>query len=194
MTPRQPHSRRRVPAYTAVVLAFLALVGSLGLTTAASASAAPYCGMTWGSLTKAGGVETAPNLTGVRTGRHDCYDRLVIDLRGGASAGYHVEYVTTVYHDPKGSVVPLRGGARLQVVVHAPSYSLDGHPTYIPANPSELANVSGYRTFRQVAYAGSFEGQTTVGLGVRARLPFRAFILAGPDGGSRLVVDVAHLW
>jgi hypothetical protein len=194
MTPRQPHSRRRVPAYPAVVLAFLALVGSLGLTTAASASAAPYCGITWGSLTKAGGVETAPNLTGVRTGRHDCYDRLVLDLRGGSSAGFHVSYVDAVYTDASGVLVPLRGGARLQIVVHASSYDLNGHPTYIPANPSELANVSGYRTFRQVAYAGSFEGQTTLGLGVRARLPFRAFTLAGPDGGSRLVVDVAHLW
>ena len=194
MTPRQPHSRRRVPAYTAVVLAFLALVGSLGLTTAASASAAPYCGITWGSLTKAGGVETAPNLTGVRTGRHDCYDRLVLDLRGGSSAGFHVSYVDAVYTDASGVLVPLRGGARLQIVVHAPSYDLNGQRTYTPANPKELANVSGYQTFRQVAYAGSFEGQTTVGLGVRARLPFRAFTLAGPDGGSRLVVDVAHLW
>ena len=40
--------------------------------------------------------------------------------------------------------------------------------------------------------AGSFEGQTTIGLGVRARLPFRVFVLAGPGSGSRLVVDVAH--
>ena len=135
MTPRQPHSRRRVPAYTAVVLAFLALVGSLGLTTAASASAAPYCGITWGSLTKAGGVETAPNLTGVRTGRHDCYDRLVLDLRGGSSAGFHVSYVDAVYTDASGVLVPLRGGARLQIVVHASSYDVNGHPTYIPANP-----------------------------------------------------------
>ena len=193
MTPRQPHSRR-VPAYTAVVLAFLALVGSLGLTTAASASAAPYCGITWGSLTKAGGVETAPNLTGVRTGRHDCYDRLVLDLRGGSSAGFHVSYVDAVYTDASGALVPLRGGARLQIVVHAPSYDVNGQRTYTPANPSELANVAGYQTFRQVAYAGSFEGQTTVGLGVRARLPFRAFILAGPGDGSRLVLDIAHLW
>ncbi len=105
-----------------------------------------------------------------------------------------MSYVDAVYTDASGALVPLRGGARLQIVVHAPSYDVNGHPTYIPANPSELANVSGYRTFRQVAYAGSFEGQTTVGLGVRARLPFRAFALAGPVGGSRLVVDVAHLW
>jgi hypothetical protein len=42
--------------------------------------------------------------------------------------------------------------------------------------------------------AGSFEGLTTIGLGVRAKLPFRVFTLNGPDGHSRLVIDVAHRW
>ena len=54
--------------------------------------------------------------------------------------------------------------------------------------------MTGWTTFRQVAYAGSFEGQTSFGLGVRARLPFRVFTLAGPGAGSRIVVDVAHRW
>ena len=72
MTPRQSQPKSHRAAYTAVVAAFLALVGCLGLTTAASASAAPYCGIVWGSLEKAGGVELAPNLVGVRSGRHDC--------------------------------------------------------------------------------------------------------------------------
>jgi len=194
MTPRQHHTRPRTIAFVAMVVAFLALVGSLGLTTAASASAAPYCGIVWGSLTKSGSVETAPNLTGVRAGRHDCYDRLVLDLRGGSSAGFHVSYVDAVYTDASGALVPLRGGARLQIVVHASSYDVNGQRTYTPANPSELANVTGFQTFRQVAFAGGFEGQTTLGLGVRARLPVRAFVLAGPGDGSRLVVDVAHFW
>jgi hypothetical protein len=52
-----------------------------------------------------------------------------------------------------------------------------------------MPNVAGYRTFRQVAWAGSFEGYTTVGLGVRARLPFRVFLT-----GNHLVIDVAHTW
>ena len=194
MTPRQHHTRPRTIAFVAMVVAFLALVGSLGLTTAASASAAPYCGIVWGSLTKSGSVEAAPNLTGVRAGRHDCYDRLVLDLRGGSSAGFHVSYVDAVYTDASGALVPLRGGARLQIVVHASSYDVNGQRTYTPANPSELANVTGFQTFRQVAFAGGFEGQTTLGLGVRARLPVRAFVLAGPGDGSRLVVDVAHFW
>ena len=39
--------------------------------------------------------------------------------------------------------------------------------------------MAGYSTFRQVAWAGTFEGQTTLALGVRARLPFRVFTLNG---------------
>jgi hypothetical protein len=58
-----------------------------------------------------------------------------------------------------------------------------------------MVDVRGFRTFRQLAFGGSFEGNTTLGLGVRARLPFRVFVLPGktfePD---RLVVDVAHRW
>jgi hypothetical protein len=124
----------------------------------------------------------------IRAGRHECYDRLVFDV-AGSPRGYHVSYVNTVYDDPTGRVVPLRGGAKLSVTVHAATHDLAGHPIYRYANRAELVNVTGYRTFRQVAFAGSFEGLTTVGLGVRARLPFRVFTL--PD---RVVVDVAHRW
>ena len=85
--------------------------------------------------------------------------------------------------------MPLRGGAKLRIIAISPAYDQWGNPTYTFANRNELVNVTGYQTFRQVAWAGSFEGQTTVGLGVRARLPFRAFTLP-----NRLVVDVAHSW
>ena len=57
--------------------------------------------------------------------------------------------------------------------------------------------MAGYSTFRQVAWAGTFEGQTTLALGVRARLPFRVFTLDGvPNSGDtpRVVIDVAHRW
>jgi hypothetical protein len=91
-------------------------------------------------------------------------------------------------------VIPTRGGARLQIAVHDPAYTATGKPTYSPSNPRELRDVSGYRTFRQVVWAGSFEGYSAVGLGVRARLPFRVFVLAGPGTDSRLVIDVAHRW
>ena len=50
-------------------------------------------------------------------------------------------------------------------------------------------SVAGYDTFRSTRYGGSFEGLTTLGLGVRARLPFRVMKL-----GNRVIIDVAHHW
>jgi hypothetical protein len=86
-------------------------------------------------------------------------------------------------------VVPLRGGARLQVTATAGVVPTDAWGTN-----AELIDTTGYRTLRQVAYAGSFEGHTTVGVGVRARLPFCVLLLDGPGDRSRLVVDAAHRW
>ena len=66
--------------------------------------------------------------------------------------------------------------------------------TYRPANRFEAVNLTGYRTFRQLISAGAFEGESDFDLGVRARLPFRVFTLAGPGTRARLVVDVSHRW
>jgi hypothetical protein len=187
-----------------LVLAAVAIgvVGGLAPAVAARSSAAPFCGITWGSLAKTDPAHTTGPITNVRAGRHGCYDRLVIDLAGPATtapgpqrAGFDVRYVTRVVEDGSGRPVPLAGGAFLQVIVHATAFNaVTGAPTYTPANRAAVVNVAGFQTFRQVAFAGSFEGQSTFGLGVRARLPFRVFVLAGPGTGSRLVVDVAHRW
>ncbi|MFP3578868.1 hypothetical protein SB659_04680 [Arthrobacter sp. SIMBA_036] len=174
-------------------LAAVFVAAAFGLMAPGPASAAAYCGITWGSLAKADPTMSSAQVTNVRTGQQACFDRLVVDLTGTV-AGYSVQYVPAVVQDGSGMPVPLRGDAALRVVVNAPSYGPSGQPTFTPSSATDLANVTGYQTFRQVAYAGSFEGTTTLGLGVRARLPFRVFTLAGPDGGSRLVVDVAHHW
>ena len=118
---------------------------------------------------------------------------MVVDLNG-PTTGYIVRYVPEIVQDGTGYTIPVYGSARLQVVVNAPSYDQNGNLTYNPAAKAELSNVAGYQTFRQVVYAGSFEGSTSIGLGVRARLPFRVFTLDGPGSGSRLIVDVAHSW
>jgi hypothetical protein len=171
----------------------VATTASGGITTTAAAAATPYCGITWGSLTKSHTATAVAPLVNVRAGRNDCYDRMVLDVRAAAD-GYRVEYVPEVYQDGSGTLVPLRGGAKLQVVAYAPAYDDNYGPTYQPADPRELVNVTGFSTFRQIAWAGSFEGQSTIGLGVRARLPFRVFTLDGPGTGARLVIDVAHQW
>jgi len=87
------------------------------------------------------------------------------------------------------------GGAKLSVVLLDPAYDiLTGATTYPQGVGDHVANVRGYRTLRDVVYGGTFEGYTTVGIGVRARLPYRVFVLAGPGAGSRIVIDVAHRW
>ncbi|MFF0267298.1 hypothetical protein [Kribbella sp. NPDC004536] len=190
-----------VLAVPAAAFAAPALTGSsTAPRTASVTTTTTSCPRGWGSLPEVNNHVRSPlsktptTVTNVRTGRHTCFDRLVVDLTGGAT-GYDVRYVSSVREDASGRLVPLRGGARLQIVVRAPAYNINtGKPTYAPKNPMELTNLSGYSTFRQVAFAGSFEGQTTLGLGVRARLPFRVFTLAGPGSNTRLVVDVAHRW
>ncbi|WP_278312513.1 AMIN-like domain-containing (lipo)protein [Lolliginicoccus levis] len=185
--------RRVLASLMGSMLLAIGLVAGPGVLGSAVAGASPYCGITWGSLDKSWQHYSSGTVTNVRSGRHACYDRLVVDVAGPV-AGYNVRYVDVVRAQGSGFEVPLRGGARLQVIVHAPAYNEHGNPTYSPANRSELVNVRGYDTFRQAAFAGTFEGQTSVGLGVRARLPFRVFTLEGPGTSSRVVIDVAHYW
>ncbi|QNF93221.1 hypothetical protein [Janibacter sp. YB324] len=180
----------------------------VGLTAAAAAllltapAAAPAtsgstaCSTSWGSLAKANDRHySLGTLTDVRSGRHACFDRLVVDVdRPRHSLSYDVRYVPTFREDGSGTVIPLRGGAKLQVVVRTPAYDDDFDPTYSPANRKELVDTTGYRTLRQVAWGGSWEGQSTMGIGTRARLPFKVTELDGPGDRSRLVIDVAHTW
>ena len=176
----------------------LALAGAPAVALAAASNAtATTCATTtahWGSLTKDLNRMTPAPIINVRAGRHACYDRLVVDLRG-KGVGYTVRYVSQILNQGQGAVIPLRGGAKLDIVIKAPTYNINaGTSTYNPANSRELVNVTGFSTFRQIASGGSFEGYTTIGLGTRARLPMRVFILDGPGTGSRVVIDVAHHW
>jgi hypothetical protein len=179
--------------------------------TPAMASAAPApattnsCSTVWGSLPKYAapvGEQGLQFLLNVRSGQHPCYDRVVFDLTGNDSGpvGYSVEYVDAVANEATGEVVPLAGGARLRVVIAQGSFDYGSQSSaYIPPDTTRLVDVAGYRTLRQVEWADTFneaDSTTTMGIGVRARLPMRAFLLpsASQFFGQRLVVDIAHHW
>lgn len=159
-----------------VLVAATALAAGLLLSLPAPAGAAS-CSTQWGSAAKGLTNTNHGTLTAIRSGRHECFDRLVLDI-SRSNTGYRVAYVSAVHTQGEGAKMSLRGGAFLEVI----SQSM---VTKRPAVP----NVTGYTTFRQVAFGGSFEGYSTIGLGVRARLPFR--VTAVPN---RLVIDVAHRW
>lgn len=170
-------------ALSALFFVMLLLGGALAFTGTAAAAACPTG---WGSLPEDNPVMGTGEVDTIRTGSHDCFDRVVIDIDGPAG-GWRAEYVSQVTADGSGFVVPTPGAAKIQFIVRHPWYSG-------PANGVSVANVAGFHTLRSVVAAGSFEGQTTFGVGVRARLPFRVFALPGPGGHSRIVLDVARRW
>lgn len=186
---------------TRTICATLVLVGATLTTAAVPAVAAPVaaagataCPTGWGSLPRTDSDSTATPVRDIRTGRHDCYDRMVVDLPGAerGAIGYSVQYVDRLHQDGSGRHIPVTGGAVLEVRVAAPAYDPEsGEPTYPARAGGTLpgVNLTGYRTFRDARFAGSFEGETQIGLGTRARLPFRVLQFDG-----RLVIDVAHDW
>lgn len=153
-----------------------------------AAAAARSCDLHWGSKSKHAGVMVQAKVRSARAGQHRCFDRLVIDIGAGARPGYQVRYVHRIIADGSGNVIHVRGHARLLINVLAPAAAS------FPANSHHLATVAGFSAFRQVVGAGSFEGVTSVGVGLRARLPFRVLELRDPGHHTRLVIDVAHHW
>lgn len=182
-----------------VAVAALVLAGAGVAVAAGAADAAPAvgarsvaCPTGWGSGVKSDVAGGGVPLRDIRTGRHDCFDRMVLDVPGGGDVGYYVRYVARLHQDGSGRYIPVGGGAVLEVRVSAPSYAPEtGAPTYPGRVGRTLpgVDIGGYRTFRDTRFVGSFEGETQIGLGVRARLPFRVIQLPG-----RVVVDVAHSW
>ncbi|MEW1913011.1 hypothetical protein AB0442_32080 [Kitasatospora sp. NPDC085895] len=187
--------------WTALPVA-LALVGlgSAVMPAAAAtgtATAAVQCDSGWGSLDKAGraGTDAYRYMTGIRTGTHPCFDRMVVDVPGSSPAdpvAYRIDYrdspIGTTTDD---RLIPVAGGKVLNIVIGAHTTDADWNTTYPLRTGEKLPGLdfTGYPTFVEARGGGSHAGETQIGLGVRARLPYRVLQLDG-----RLVIDVAHSW
>jgi hypothetical protein len=196
---------RKIAAAAAVLLmAGAGLAGTAGVAGAATGqgqgqageavSAAACSGGSWTSRTKSVGDATSTSLRSITTGRHACYDRMVFGVKGArGKIGYHVGYVRTFRQHGTGDRIRVSGGAILEIVVNAPAYKPSDpfEKTYAgkPGRSLPGVNVAGYKSFRDTRFGASLEGQTQVGLGVRARLPFHV-----RQSGDKVIVDVAHTW
>jgi hypothetical protein len=170
----------RLRAMTALLSA--ATVAGLAVTAPPAQATSTY---TTQSVTVTRSPDPAPQLTGVRTGRHATFDRVVFDLSGQPS-GYHVGYVKVVRADGSGKVISMRGNYYLLVRL-TPAVAHDDSGTATYNGPHKF--WVGYPQLRQVAFAGDFEGTVSFGLGLRHRNGFRVFTLHDP---TRIVVDVRH--
>ncbi|HKN45074.1 MAG TPA: hypothetical protein VJW23_14255 [Propionibacteriaceae bacterium] len=145
----------------------------------------------WGSLPRSAPGMSPGFIDRVRIGQGPCADRIVFDVVG-ATPGWSARYVSRITEDASGRVLPVPGSAFLLVVVNTNAHNIN---TGVTTLSRSLPQPTGFRTFKGLVFAGDFEGLTTVGIGVRARLPFRTFSLPGLlPGHNRVVVDVAHTW
>jgi len=178
------------------IITTLAVAGTAAASVVAAAAPATAasehpaaCSTHWGTNAKHRGssaITVATRVRGVRAGKHGCFDRLVIDLSGGRRPPFSARYVKHIVGSASGKILKVRGHAKILIVVRGPA------GRHYDANATNLAKVSGFKTFRQVRGAGSFERVTAIGLGVRAKLPFRVFELGSSNAGWRIVIDVAH--
>lgn len=154
----------------------------------------------WGTGPQAAPAYSSDALYLVRAGKHDCFDRIVFDVNGPADVGYAVRYVPVVAADGSGEPVPVPGSAALEVVVHAPEQGYDsgGHqPGRFLAKIGDYfytANqLAGWRSLRGARFAGFFEGQCTIAIGVSKTLPFRVSTeLDTSNQIRRVILDIAH--
>jgi hypothetical protein len=126
----------------------------------------------------------SPKLVGLRAGRHAGYDRVVFQLDGPIPSYHSVRYVPVVHLDGSGDPLRLRGAAFLEVVIRAPTHDQDYRPVL---SPSRLR--PDFPALREVNAPGSFEGQTTAGIGLTQRVGFRVLELTDP---TRIVIDLAY--
>ncbi|MGW0577247.1 AMIN-like domain-containing (lipo)protein [Streptomyces sp. NPDC002920] len=185
--------RRLGTALAALVLAGAGMAGAVG-TAHADTAASTVCETGWGSLEKrvAPSEDYRPPLTDIRTGRHECFDRMVLDFKGSASGpiGYRVTYVDKLISVGTGEI-PVSGGAILQISVGPNFDPATGSESYPGqhAQPLPGVDLTDYQTFKDTRYVDGLEDSVQIGVGVRARLPFRVTQL-----DDRLVIDVAHSW
>ncbi|MFD1149272.1 AMIN-like domain-containing (lipo)protein [Saccharothrix hoggarensis] len=127
-----------------------------------------------------------PVLTGIRSGRHADFDRVVLDLSGHRPQ-FYIRCVDRLVEDGSGNPVPLPGSYFLEVrSAPAAAHDDNGNSTYTGPRKFEtpaLANV------QAVAITGDFEANLTVGLGLRRDSWHRVFLLDSP---TRVVIDVGH--
>jgi hypothetical protein len=128
---------------------------------------------------------TIPTLTGIRTGQHPGFDRIVLDFAGGPAPTVTSEFTDELIADGSGEIFWLTGEYFLSVV-STPAYAHDqaGNPTYPGPDRLRTRNL---RNVMAVGVTGDFEGYVSVGLGLRTQTWARAFTLTSP---TRVVIDV----
>lgn len=128
-----------------------------------------------------------PTLTGIRTGVHPTFDRIVLDFTGGRPGIRAHRFVDELRQDPSDRIEWLTGCVFAQVTVF-PAYAHDnaGNPSLPGPQKFRTRNLTNVMA---VAVTGDFEGYVTLGIGMRRQTWVQVSTLTGPD---RVVIDVGR--
>jgi hypothetical protein len=125
-------------------------------------------------------------VTDVRVGRHDGFDRVVLELDGRGTPGWDVRYVDSAVEQGRGQAIEVDGDAILQVTLTGTGYPADTGVEEYPG-PDRIA-AAATETVTEVVFDSTFEGQTVTFVGVDGEAPFRVHLLEDP---VRVVLEVA---
>lgn len=134
---------------------------------------------------EAGATGSGLSVVAVRTGRHDGFDRVVLELAGesGSEPGWYARYVDEPAQEGSGAPLQVAGSSSLAVVVRGLGYPFDtGQDEVVGSTTSE-----GTALVREVLVGAVHEGQAQVVVGLEAQAPYRITRLSDPP---RVVVDV----
>jgi hypothetical protein len=125
-------------------------------------------------------------VTDVRVGTHDGYDRVVFEFDSGLPEAFVEGALPPFYADGSGFEIEVTGSAFLKVTMHgATKLSPEGGVTYGGATNFEPA----FHRLLQLLEGGDFEAVSTWYLGLDGGSCFRVLALSDP---SRLVIDIEH--
>lgn len=132
------------------------------------------------------GTVARAQLSDVRVGTHDDYDRIVFEYQNGVPELDITQATPPLLADASGMELDVDGNAFLQIVMHGATKQTDaGGSSYTGSTDF----TPGYDQLAELIEGGDFEAVNTWYAGLNANACVRAFTLNNP---SRIVVDVEH--
>lgn len=124
------------------------------------------------------------NVTDIRIGHHDGFDRVVFEFHGTGTPGWTVQYVPRALGQGSGLPIHVAGAAVLSVAITGVGYPPE---TGIQEFPTRTVSVAGTDVVTEVVFTGTFEGVSQAFVGTTAVRPFRVYLLTNP---ARIVLEV----
>jgi hypothetical protein len=126
------------------------------------------------------------NITDVRTGTHDGYDRVVFEFAGGIPESSLERAEPPFTQDASGAPIEVQGESFLRLLLRGGTKQTDeGTSSY--DGPTEFE--TGYPALVHLIEGGDFEAQSTWYFGLAAESCVRVLTLTD-DGTARLVIDI----